>query len=139
MTAMRNIGLWFFSLLLSVGLFSLSYGRHSVESYAIVFRITMMFALPVACLYLPIVIMLRDAEEGRMRIIAGTGVLIGPISLVLWGLILVARGEPSVWQGDGLGLGLVAAIIFASIVGFLTTMFYVVALKLIHRLMASAK
>jgi hypothetical protein len=139
MTAIRNIGLWFLSLLLSVGLFSLIYVRHGLASFAFVFRITMVFALPVACLYLPIVIMLRDAEEGRMRIIVVTGVLIGPISLVLWGLILVARGEPSVWQGDVLGLGLVAAIIFASIVGFLTTMFYFVALKLIHRLTTSAK
>jgi hypothetical protein len=139
MIAVRNTGLWFFSLLFSVGLFSLIYARrYGLESFVFVFRITMIFALPVACLYLPVVIALRDAEEGRMRIIAGVGVLIGPASLALWGLILVARGKPSVWEGDGIGFGIVTCLILASIVGFLTTMFYVIALKLIHRLTTSS-
>jgi hypothetical protein len=139
MTAVRNAGLWFFSLLLSVSLFSLIYGRlYGLESFIFVFRITMMFALPVACLFLPIVIALRDAEEGRMRIIAGIGILIGPACLALWGLILEARGEPFVGTGDGIGFGILTGIILASIVGFLTTMSYITALKLIHRLTPSS-
>jgi hypothetical protein len=133
MIVVRNTGLWFLSLFLSVCLFSLIYGRrYGLDSFAFVFRITMIFALPVACLYLPVVIALRDAEEGRMRIIAGVGVLIGPASLALWGLILAARGEPSVWRGDGIGFGVGTCLILASIVGCLTTMFYIMALKLMH-------
>lgn len=135
MIAVRNTGLWFLSLLLSVSLFSLVYGRrYGLDNFGFVFRITMMFALPVACLYLPIVIALRDAEEGRMRIIAGIGGLIGPSCLALWALILGARGEPSIWRSDGIGFGIITGLILASIVGCLTTMFYIIALKLIHRL-----
>lgn len=140
MTAVRNTALWFLSLFLSIALFSLIYGaRYGHESFVFVFRITMMFALPVACLYLPIVIALRDAEEGRMRVIAGSGVLIGPASVAVWGLILGVRGEPSVWQGDGIGFGIMTDLILALIVGSLTTMLYVIALKAIHHLKTFSK
>jgi hypothetical protein len=127
------------SLLLSVCFISAMYGqRYGLGSFFFVFRITMMFALPVACLYLPVVIALRDAEEGRMQIIAGVGVLIGPVSLALWVLILTALGKASIWQSDGIGFGVIPCLILASIVGFLTTMFYVIALKLIHRMTTSS-
>ncbi len=88
MIAARNIGLWFLSVLLSVGLFSLWFGGiedGSLKRWLFVFRITMKFALPVAFLYLPIVITQRDAEEGRMRVIAGSGIVIGPASICSFG------------------------------------------------------
>jgi hypothetical protein len=136
--AARNIGLWFLSVLLSVGLFSLVlYGPGSA---AFVFRITMKFALPVACLYLPLVITQKDAEEGRMRVIAGSGIVIGPAVMALWGLILVALGKPHVIEGDPLApIGLVAVLVMAFIVGSLTTILYITALKLIHHLTSVSK
>jgi hypothetical protein len=142
MIAARNIGLWFLSVLLSVGLFSwgfTGFDASSSDALARDFLITMKFALPVACLYLPIVIMQRDAEEGRMRVIAGSGIVIGPAFIVLLALIAGIRGDPHVIEGDPLAFGLVACLIFAFIVGSLTTVLYITALKLVHHLTRASK
>jgi hypothetical protein len=129
MTTSRNIALWFGSLSLSVSIFSLLYGP---DSFVFVFRITMIFALPVACLYLPFV--LTFSKKGRLWAIIGSGILIGPASLVLWGVIGGIRSERSIWQSDGIGLGPGAALVFALIVSILTTTCYVLALKIIRHL-----
>ncbi len=72
--------LWFGSLSLSVSIFSLFYGlRYGQDSFVFVFRITMLFALSVACLYLPFV--LTFSEKGRLWAIIGNGALIGPACL----------------------------------------------------------
>jgi hypothetical protein len=142
MIAARNIGLWFLSVLISISLFSWGFtGFDAWSSDALVraFRITMKIALPVACLYLPIVIMQRDAEEGRMRVIAGSGIVIGPAFIVLLALIAGIRGDPHVIEGDPLAFGLVACLIFAFIVGSLTTILYITALKLVHHLTRASK
>ena len=67
MITARNIGLSFLSVLLSVSLFSVAFSTLNdvAGGAAFVFRITMKFALPVAFLYLPVVITQRDAEEGE--------------------------------------------------------------------------
>jgi hypothetical protein len=53
-----------------------------------------------------------------------SGILIGPMSLALWGFILQLRGAVrSVWQGDGLVPGLEQCMVFALIVGSLTSTF----------------
>jgi hypothetical protein len=136
MIAARNIGLWFLSVLLSVSLFSWGFPGLFARN----FLITMRIALPVACLYLPIVIMQRDAEEGRMRVIAGSGIVIGPAYLVLRGLILVMLGEPGVFERDAASpFGMVAVLVFAFIVGSLTTILYITALKLVHHLTSASK
>ncbi len=142
MIAARNIGLWFLSVLVSVGLFSLAFDgfeNESLKAWWFVFRITMKFALPVACLYLPIVITQRDAEEGRMRVIAGSGIVIGPAFILLLALIAALRGQPDVIKGDPLAFGLVACLIFAFIVGSVTTILYITALKLVHHLTSAIK
>ncbi len=57
-------------------------------------------------------------------------------SLALWCLILQLRGgDPhTIWYGDPLiGVGGIAAMICALTVGFLTTYFYVLALRVLHR------
>jgi drug/metabolite transporter (DMT)-like permease len=142
MSVSRRIGLWFISLLLAVGLFSLlwflmpSVGSVSLETLSGVFLVTLLFALPVACLFLPIVIGLKDAEERRIWMILGSGILIGPLSMALWGLLLQWRGEDShtVWYGDPLlGVGGFASMFFAAVVGSLTTLLYVIVLRVIHR------
>jgi hypothetical protein len=141
MIAARNIGLWFLSVLLAVGLFSLVFAALSGAGggAAFVFRITMKFALPVACLYLPIVITQRDAEEGRMRVIAGSGLVIGPAFIVLCALYAGIRGEPHVIAGDPLAFGLVGGLVLAFIVGSVTTILYIAALKLVHHLTRASK
>jgi hypothetical protein len=142
MNTLRRIGLWFGSLLVSVTLFSLLVTLHfsgpgffRAGSVLLTFRVTMIFAFPVWCLYLPFVIALKDAEERRGWTILFSGLLIGPASLALWGLILQLRGgDPhKIWHGDPLAFGLNGAMLFALIVGFLTTSFYVIALKVLHR------
>jgi len=138
----RRIGLWFGSLLLSVTLFSLLFTLHfsgpgffRAESVLLTFRVTMIFAFPAWCLYLFFVIALKDAEQRRGWTLLFSGLLIGPASLALWGLILQLKGgDPAeIWHGDPLAFGLNGAMIFALIVGFLTTSFYVIALKALHR------
>jgi hypothetical protein len=138
----RRAGLWFSALLLAVGLFSLLFcftpnvAPPSLETLSGVFVATLTFALPVGCLCLPIVIGLKDAEESRIWIILCCGILIGPLSMALWGLVLQWRGEDSqtVWHGDPLlGIGGIAGIVFAAIVGSFTALFYVIALRVIHR------
>jgi hypothetical protein len=100
-----------------------------------IFRVALMFALPVWCLYLPFVFALKDAEGRRIWIILVSGVLIGPASLALLGLVQQLRGgDPQkIWQGDPLIGGTPLVMISASVVGFLTTAFYGIALKALHR------
>ena len=147
--ASRRIGLWLGSLLLVVTLFSLLFNLvfnraafNWVDSVLLIFRVTMIFALPVWCLYLPFVIALKDAEERRIWTILFRGILIGPASLALWCFTLQLSGDDPhrIWQGDPLiGMGGIAAMLFALIVGFLTTSFYVIALKVLHRRSITAK
>jgi hypothetical protein len=131
MNTLKRVGLWLASLLLAVGFFSLLFKAGAF----IVFRITMMLAFPVWCLYVPFVLALNDAEGWRIWIIMLSGTLIGPASLALWFLILVLRGgDPhTIWQGDPLGGSYGAVMIYALFVGFLTTSFYVATLKIFHR------
>lgn len=129
MTIIRNIALWLASVLFAVSLFSILFGA---PSFFLVFRITMIFALPVALLYLPVVISLRDAECRRVWTILGSGILIGPACLAIWGFILDARGMPPDWQGSDIGPSAGACLVFAVIVGFLATSFYVIALRFIR-------
>jgi hypothetical protein len=135
-STLGRISLWLGSLLLVVCLFSLFISRGaSVESVVFIFKVTMIFALPAWFLYLPLVVLLKDAEEQRGWVLLATGILIGPASMALWGLIFQLRGEDAhlVWQGDGEAPGIVANMICASIVGFLTSGLYVASLKLIGR------
>jgi hypothetical protein len=136
---LRRIGLWFVCLPMAVALFSLLFtlifNRAAFTfSIAPIFRPTMMFALPVWCLYLPWVIALEDAEGRRIWTILFSGSLIGPASVVLWCYIRQIFGNDA-WQADPLtGIGGVSCMIFAFIVGFFTTCLYVIALKVVHRL-----
>jgi hypothetical protein len=139
MNVLRRVGLSLGCLLLSVVLFSLLFSlRFGAGAVLLVFRVTLIVALPVWCLYLPFLIALKDAEERRIWIILFSGILIGPTSLALLGLIFQLRGvDPhKIWQGDpllGVLGGLAAMMIYALIVGFLTTSFYVIVLRALHR------
>ena len=145
MNTLRRIGLWFGSLLLSATLFSLLFSGARIfgpGSVLPIFRVTMIFALPVWCLYLPFVIALKDAEQRRIWTTLFSGILIGPASLALWCVILQLRGaDPhKIWQGDPLiGLGCITVMVFTLIVGFLTTSFYVIALRILHRRSTAAR
>jgi hypothetical protein len=141
----QRIGLWFLCLLVAVALFSavLSLGLTIAGSARVglvvsIFRITMMCALPVWCFCLPFVIAVKNAEGSRIWIVPLSGSLLGPLLVGLWFLILQMGGtnEKLMWQGDPLigwvGSGL-AGMIFAFIVGLLTSSIYVVSLKVLHR------
>ena len=124
------MGLWFACVLLAVFVFSLLLGR--AGGFFLVFRITAMLAVPVGCLYLPLVAKLKDAEDGRWLILIGVGALIGPAALAGLGVIatLLGRDPHMVWVGDGVDLGVVAGLPFALIVGALISALYVAGLKI---------
>ena len=127
--ASGRIGLWFSSLLAAGLLFSVLFGLLSggAGSIFLIFRVSLTFAFPVGCLYLPVLLAFRNREEKRMPIILLGGILIGPASMALWGLVLEWRGFDAhmIWYGDPLiGIGGFAAILFAWMVGSLTTFFY---------------
>jgi hypothetical protein len=141
----RRIGLWFVSLLVAVTLFSLLLslwltiaGSAKVGVAVSIFRITMMCALPVWCLCLPVVMMVKEAAGWRIWTILLIGSLIGPLLIGLWFLVLQIGGanQQAIWQGDpliGWAGGGIAGMIFALIVGLLTSSFYLVAFRALHR------
>lgn len=140
MKVLRRIGLWFISLFLAVALFSMLFsllsGGFHLDALVLIFRITMLFALPVWCLFLPVVIAVKDAEGRRFIVILLSGSLIGPVAVLLSCFIQQQRGgnQQLIWYGDPLaGLGGISGMVYALIVGFLTTSFYVIALKVLHR------
>lgn len=134
----RRVGLWFGSFIISVTLSSLlcCLSNLSLGSCSGVFLFTTVLALPAWFLYLPFVLALKDAEEGRIWTILTIGTLIGPAYLAVFGVIMQLRGGNvhRIWQGDGgIDLGIVQSLPFALAVGFLTTGLYVIGLKVIHR------
>jgi hypothetical protein len=92
--ALKRTGLWIGSLLLSVTFFSLFFGllQSKLSSAPIVFRVTILLALPVWCLYLPFVILIKDAEQWRSWILLISGVLIGPAAIASVALVSQLRG-----------------------------------------------
>jgi hypothetical protein len=147
MNTLRRIGLWFGSVLLSVTLVSqllallFHWGGPFSGPFFDIFRVAGMMAFPVACLYLPFVIALQDAEERRVWTILFSGILIGPASLLLWCIIAqLWSSDPNLWEGDPLtGIGCLSGMVLALVVGFLSTSAYVIALKVLHRWHAAAK
>jgi hypothetical protein len=98
----------------------------------------MIFAVPVWCVWLPFVIATKDAEGQKIWTILWSGILVGPASLAVWSLILLLRGtnQQTVLYGDpllGVLGGGIALMIFASIAGLFTSLFYLAALKALHR------
>ena len=105
--------------------------------YIWVYRVTMMFALPVWFVYLPLTVKLKDAEDSRIWILLVSGTLIGPLSLTIWLLILQLGGGDArtIWgQGDPEAPSTAAFMIYASVVGFVAAAIYGIFLKIIYRL-----
>jgi hypothetical protein len=140
-----RIGLWFVCLLLAIGLFSLLLSLYMkgvgfAKPWFVlpIFRVTMMCALPIWCLCLPVVIAAKQAEGWKMWAILPIGSLIGPLAIGLWFLVLQMGGASpqTMWQGDPL-IGWVgssiAGMIFALIVGVLTSSFYLVIFRALNR------
>jgi hypothetical protein len=134
---LRRVCFWFVSLLLAVLAFSLFAGRAEEPSVSIsIFRDTMIFAFPVWCLYLPLIFFLRNADWRQTAILLLTGILIGPAALFIWCLIQLPMGQnlfQRFWNGDSeAGMGAGIAMIFATIVGLLTSVIYVLFLKFVR-------
>lgn len=134
MRAISRIFLSFCSLLLAVAIFCCWVG--SAGSWSFIFKITMIFALPVWLINLPILFLLKNVGRHSKWIVPAVGGLIGPVCLTLWCGILVLRGGnwASIWNGDPEAGGLGSALIFASLIGLATNSFYTVALILFERL-----
>jgi hypothetical protein len=128
--------IWLGSLLLAVCLFSIliCHGA-SLWGVVLVCKITTIFALPAWFLYLPLVFLFKDANEGRGWILLTTGFLIGPASMAVGGLTLQLRGEDAhvVWQGGGDPTSFIGFMVYAAFVGFLTTGLYMTSVKFLSR------
>ncbi len=134
--ALKRVGFSLGALLVSVTLFCVLFTLVSGSlgtrgSFPFIFLGTLVFALPVWCLYLPFILKLKDAEGRRRWIILVTGTLIGPVAMGLWAaaLLLNTLGlQRIVYEaGDLRPIG--ALMGFAFFVGCLTSAFYVLALR----------
>lgn len=134
--ALKRVGFSLGALLVSVTLFCVLFTLVSGSlgtrgSFPFIFLGTLVFALPVWCLYLPFILKLKDAEGRRRWIILVTGTLIGPVAMGLWAaaLLLNTLGlQRIVYEaGDLRAIG--ALVGFAFFVGCLTSAFYVLALR----------
>jgi hypothetical protein len=125
-----RIVLWFAALLLAALLFSawLSRGLPNLD----IVRFTLIFALPAWLLYLPLVFAYSRAAGDALRVLLVVGFLIGPASIAVWSVILPSHGRTDPEVG---GLG--EMIVSGAIVGSLTTIFYVSALRLLQMRAAS--
>ncbi len=133
MRTISRILLSFCSMLLAVAIFSLVLGK--LGAWLFIFKITLLFALPVWLINLPFLFLLKNVDRHHRWIVPALGAFIGPVSLILWCGILVLRGSNwlSLWNGDPEAGGLESALIFASLIGLGTNSFYTVALILRKR------
>jgi hypothetical protein len=141
MSVPRRVGLWIYAFLLAVSLFGLLFClaidtewtakglpattvTDFLEDLLVDSLGTLMYALPGAFLYLPIVIGLKDAEGRRIWIILISGIVIGPFSMAIWCLCF----QYSLLAPAGLTI-----LLFAIIVGSLAALFYAIALRFVYR------
>lgn len=131
-----RVGLWFVSFLIADFCFSFFFGVYSrqVSVAAAFFIYTLIYAAPAWCLYLPVVIAFKDAEGRRIWTILSIGILIGPLSLLFWGVVdrLNSVNAPGseLWESIEAVPGIFW--VFAVVVGSLTTCAYVCSLKILH-------
>jgi hypothetical protein len=128
--------MWFGSVLVAVSLFSLLIITVFPIGFQLGLLVATIVALPVLCLSLPMVLILQNTDGRRGRLILFTSTLIGPVSIVLWCLLLQIKGaDPtSVWKGDPLtGIGGLWGTVFALVVGFVAGCCYVTGLKMVRR------
>ncbi|MBE7542508.1 MAG: hypothetical protein HS123_09095 [Solibacteraceae bacterium] len=100
-------------------------------SFPFIFLGTLVFALPVWCLYLPFILKLKDAEGRRLWVILSTGTLIGPVATGLAAVVFLLNtvGLQRIIYGTGDLRAIGALMGFAFFVGCLTSAFYVLALR----------
>lgn len=137
-SALKRVGFSLGALLVSVTLFcvlfTLVFGRlgsFNVDSFLFTFLATLVFALPVWCLYLPFILKLKDAEGWRLWVILVTGTLIGPVAMGLWAAVLLLNTfglQRIVYSTHDLS-SIGALMGFAFFVGGVTSAFYALALR----------
>lgn len=140
-----RIGLWFVCLLIAIALFTLllslflnGVGFGKPWFVLPIFRVTLMCALPIWCLCLPVVAMVKQPRGWRMWTFLLIGSLIGPILVGLWFLVLQVGGATpqAMWQGDpiiGWVGSSIAGMIFALIIGVLTSGLYLIGFTILYR------
>lgn len=132
MRAPRRMALSLGCILLASFLFALLGTKsaphgHALRSIMDVFPVTLIFALPAWIFSLPLVAAFKDAEGWRSWAILAIGTAFGPSFLLIWDL-LAQHGRAHInWNGDG------SFLISALIVGFMTSLIYVFALRTIDR------
>jgi hypothetical protein len=140
-----RIGLWFVCLLVAVVLFTLllslffnGVGFGKPWFVMPIFWVTMKCALPIWCLCLPLIAAVKQPQGRKVWTILLMGSLLGPLAIGLWFLLLQLGGAAPqpLWEGDPL-LGWVgsslAGMIFAFVVGLLTSSLYLVGFSALYR------
>jgi hypothetical protein len=138
LTVAARIRLWFGCQFVVMFVFSLVLGGS--RGFPFVFWVTAMFAVPVGCLCLPLVVKLKDAEQLRWLVLIGLGTLIGPAALAGLAFVGVLAGHDAhrVWVGEGEDVGFVGLWPCALIVGTFTSVLYVGGLKIARHRSLSA-
>jgi hypothetical protein len=102
-------------------------------------RIAQVFFLPVWLLYIPLVFKLKDSKNGRIWIMLGSGLLLGPVVIAIWCGVSIAQGAtPStVWHGDPLVASTAALMILSAFLTLAIVGIYGMSLKFLGYLSGS--
>jgi hypothetical protein len=111
--------------ILSAVLNAIRYGPRSTLPVLDMLPVYLLFAFPGWVIALPFIALLKDADGWRAWAVFTIGTTIGPGFMLTWTLF-ASNGRMS-WQKDGFGL------LLSLTIGFLTTSFYVLLLKLLKR------
>lgn len=108
--------------------------RLKFDRFLWVLFMTLVFGLPVWCVYLPVIVAIRHATARNFWFIFVSGILIGPASLSLW-LQYINRNNRNwkgLWEADPVAGWWASAgffLVCSAIVGFLSAIFYVFSLR----------
>ncbi|MBV9267766.1 MAG: hypothetical protein JO061_16475 [Acidobacteriaceae bacterium] len=134
MKSLVRIGAWAGAFAFSTTLFSLlCCFRGSFRSFTFIVLVTTKVAFPAWVLFIPFIVGFKHLEGRRLWIILSAGTLIGPLYLLVVGVISqLGRGDvQTIWQGDGIGLGIFGVLPIALGISFVTTALYLLAMKTI--------
>ncbi len=123
-TASGRVGLWSTSCLILIALFDTLQGP--AGTMETVYRMALLFVLPLWLLFLPICIRVNDAQELRIWTILGSCTLTASIAYA--GLVFIQmlnRGNPAIiWQGYPTGPNIAVWMTFAAVAGFIAGAIY---------------
>lgn len=137
-TALKRISVWTVSCLIFIALIYATQGPAGTMD--VVYRITLLYVLPLWVVFLPVTLKVKDAQGPRIWIILGYGLLTGVV--VFAGLSVIQalnRGNPSIiWQGYATFSSMALWTTLAVASGLVVSAIYGMALKMFYRWIQTA-